>query len=48
MDPVDDFRVSNPPSNAPLLDALAKDFVAHNDDVKYIRSDFELGDLSAE
>ncbi len=27
VDPIDDFRDSNPPSNAPLLDALAKDFV---------------------
>jgi hypothetical protein len=29
VEPVDDFRVTNPPSNAPLLDALAKDFVEH-------------------
>jgi hypothetical protein len=36
VDAVDDFRVSNPPSNGPLLDALAKDFIAHNYDVKYI------------
>jgi hypothetical protein len=36
VDAVDDFRVSNPPSNGPLLDALARDFVAHNFDVKYI------------
>ena len=27
VEPVDDFRDSNPPSNAPLLDALAADFV---------------------
>ncbi len=27
VDPVDDFRDSNPPSNALLLDALAKDFI---------------------
>ena len=26
VDPVDDFRSSNPPANVPLLDALAKDF----------------------
>src|SRR5207248_2582216 len=26
VDPEDDFRQSNPPVNAPLLDALAKDF----------------------
>ena len=27
VDPVDDFRESNPPANAPLLDWLAQDFV---------------------
>lgn len=36
IDPVDDIRSSNPPSNAPLLDALAKDFVDHDFDVRYI------------
>lgn len=34
--PVDDFRASNPPSNEPLLDALAKDFVAHQYDLKHL------------
>jgi hypothetical protein len=34
VDPVDDFRDSNPSANDELLDALAKDFVAHNFDVK--------------
>jgi hypothetical protein len=29
VDPVDDFRDSNPPSNAPLLDELARQFVAN-------------------
>jgi hypothetical protein len=36
VDPVDDFRDSNPASNEELLDALAKDFVAHNFDVKHV------------
>jgi hypothetical protein len=36
VDPVDDFRDSNPPANDELLDALAKDFVAHKFDVKYL------------
>jgi len=36
IDPADDLRDSNPPSNAPLLDALAKDFAEHGYDRKYI------------
>ncbi len=36
VDPVDDFRSSNLPSNEPLLDWLAKDFVAHNYDLKHL------------
>jgi hypothetical protein len=34
VEPVDDLRVTNPPANAALLDALAKDFVAHGYDLK--------------
>jgi hypothetical protein len=34
VDPVDDFRDSNPSANDELLDALAKDFVAHKYDLK--------------
>jgi len=36
VDPVDNFSVANPPSNARLLDALARDFVEHNFDIRYI------------
>ena len=36
VEPFDDFRDSNPPSNAPLLDALAADFVAHSYDREHI------------
>jgi Protein of unknown function (DUF1549)/Protein of unknown function (DUF1553) len=36
VDPPDDFRDSNPPSNAPLLDALAKDFADHGFDRKHV------------
>jgi hypothetical protein len=36
VDPVDDFRDSNPSANDDLLDALAKDFVDHKFDVKYV------------
>jgi hypothetical protein len=36
VDPVDDFSVANPPSNAKLLDALAQDFVAHGYDLRHL------------
>lgn len=36
VEPVDDFRDSNPPRNEALLDALAKDFVEHGYDFKRI------------
>jgi hypothetical protein len=35
VEPVDDFRDSNPPSSAALLDHLAKDFVQHGFDRKH-------------
>ena len=36
VDPVDDFRASNPPSNGPLLDWLEQDFIAHKFDLKHL------------
>jgi hypothetical protein len=36
VDMPDDMRVSNPPTNEPLLDALAKDFIAHKFDLKHL------------
>jgi len=36
VEPVDDVRVTNPPSNEALLDFLAKDFVNHHYDLKYL------------
>lgn len=36
IDPVDDVRASNPPSNPALLDALTKDFVDHNFDLRHL------------
>jgi hypothetical protein len=36
VEPNDDFRASNPPVNAALLDALAKDFAAHRFDLRYL------------
>src|SRR5262249_28048955 len=32
----DDMRVTNPPSNPDLLDALAKDFIEHRFDLKHL------------
>lgn len=36
VEPVDDFRVTNPPTNEPLLKALAEDFIRHNYDLKHL------------
>ena len=36
IDPVDDIRASNPPCNPALLDALTKDFIDHNFDLRYL------------
>jgi hypothetical protein len=36
VDPVDDFRDSNPSANDDLLDALSSDFTAHRFDVKHV------------
>jgi hypothetical protein len=35
VEPVDDFRASNPPVNVPLLEELARDFVAHRYDLRH-------------
>lgn len=36
VEPIDDMRATNPPSNAPLLDALAEDFIAHRYSLKHL------------
>lgn len=36
IDPVDDIRGSNPPSNAPLLDTLTEDFVKSGFDLRHL------------
>ncbi len=36
VEPVDDFRSTNPASNETLLDAMAKDFVEHGYDLKHL------------
>jgi hypothetical protein len=36
IDPVDDIRASNPPTNPALLDALTKDFIDHKFDLRHV------------
>lgn len=36
VEPIDDFRATNPPSHPELLDALAQDFTAHGFDLRYL------------
>lgn len=36
VEPVDDFRDTNPPTNEPLLEALAKDFADHQHDIHHL------------
>src|SRR5207249_226004 len=36
VDPVDDMRITNPPSNPELLDALAQDLIKHKFDLKHL------------
>lgn len=36
VDPIDDFRPTNPASHPALLDAMARDFVSHKYDVRYL------------
>ena len=48
VEPVDDFRVTNPPTNEVLLQALADDFVKSGYSLKRLeRSDPELTRVSA-
>ncbi len=36
VEPVDDLRATNPPTNGPLLEALADDFRRHDHDLKHL------------
>ena len=36
VEPMDDFSENNPPSHPEILDLLAREFVAHNYDIKFI------------
>jgi hypothetical protein len=38
VNPVDDFRTSNPPVHEPLMQALARDFVDHGYDLRHLMS----------
>jgi hypothetical protein len=38
VEPVDGFSVANPPSNGRLLDALARDFIAHGYDIRRLET----------
>ena len=42
IEPVDDIRTSNPPSNPELLDALTKDFVESGFDIKHVMKTITL------
>ena len=42
VDPPDDFNVGNPPSNALLLDWLAREFVGHGYDMKWLHRTIAL------
>ncbi len=35
VEPIDDFRDTNPPSNPALLDALTRDFIEHGDSLRH-------------
>ena len=36
VDPIDDFRATNPPSHPALLDSMAADFVKHKFDLRFV------------
>lgn len=36
VEPIDDFRATNPPSNPELLESLSREFVAHRFDVRHL------------
>ena len=44
VDPPDDANLANPPSNGPLLDYLAGEFVAHDFDMKWLLKTIVMSD----
>ena len=47
VDQVDDMRETNPPANPELLEALAKDFVAHKFDMRHVVRQMVLSEVYA-
>lgn len=45
VEPVDDLRATNPPSNSALFDALATDFTKHGFDLKYLMRSILLSNV---
>ena len=45
VEPVDDFRVSNPATNEPLIEWLARDFVQHGYDLKHLMRTLMLSNV---
>ncbi|NNE00668.1 MAG: DUF1549 domain-containing protein [Pirellulaceae bacterium] len=44
VDPTDDMNLANPPSNAPLLDHLASELIAHDFDLQWLHREIVLSD----
>tara|TARA_R110002111_G_scaffold153375_1_gene220110 strand:- start:44463 stop:47216 length:2754 start_codon:yes stop_codon:yes gene_type:complete len=44
IEPPDDLNLANPPSNAPLLDYLSREFVQHNFDMKWLHREITNSD----
>ena len=47
VEPVDDFRSTNPPSHPELLEALARDFREHRYDLRHLMRQIVLSRVSA-
>lgn len=44
IEPADDLNLANPPSNAPLLDYLSREFVRHDFDMKWLHREITNSD----
>ena len=45
VEPADDMNLANPPSNAPLLEHLTREFVAHKYDLKWLHREILASDV---